>query len=87
MKNFFTVYSLTDCEFCKKAINLLDKKQLPFVVVILDKNLEFLQKVKDDMKRQTVPIILEHVDQLGARIIGGSDDLENYLNSPEFKND
>jgi glutaredoxin len=87
MKNFFTVYSITDCEFCKKAINLLDKKQLPFVVVIVDKNLEFLEKVKTDMKRQTVPIILEHVDPLGARIIGGSDDLENYLNSPEFKND
>lgn len=86
MKKFFTVYTLTDCEFCKKAINLLDEKGIPFVVVVMDKNPEFVQKVKTDMKRQTVPIVLEHVDQLGARIIGGSDDLENYLNSSEFVN-
>lgn len=86
MKNFFTVYTLTDCVFCKKAINVLDEKGIPFVVVVMDKNPEFVQKVKTDMKKETVPIILEHVDQLGARIIGGSDDLEAYLNSPEFKN-
>lgn len=86
MKNFFTVYTLTECQFCKKAISLLDERKIPFVVVVMDKNPEFVQKVKTDMKRQTVPIVLEHVDQLGARIIGGSDDLEAYLNSPEFSN-
>jgi hypothetical protein len=26
-------------------------------------------------------------DENGTMLIGGSDDLQNYLNSPEFKND
>jgi glutaredoxin len=86
MKRFFTVYSLTDCQFCKKAINLLDNNNLPFVVVVVDKNPEFLQKIKQDTNHPTVPIVIEHIENQN-RIIGGSDNLENYLNSSEFKND
>jgi glutaredoxin len=87
MKKFFTVYSITDCPFCKKAIKLLDERQQRFVVVVIDKNPEFIEKVKTDMNRTTVPIVLENQEQIGFKIIGGSDDLENYLNSPEFVND
>lgn len=87
MKRFFTVYSITDCKFCKKAVELLDNKKLNFIVVVMDKNPEFIQKIKEDMKMTTVPIILEHLTIGEIRIIGGSDDLENYLNSPEFVND
>jgi glutaredoxin len=87
MKKFFTVYSITDCPFCKKAIKLLDERQQRFVVVVMDKNPEFIEKVKTDMNRTTVPIVLENQEQIGFKIIGGSDDLENYLNSPEFVND
>lgn len=87
MKRFFTVYSITDCPFCKKAINLLSEKNLLFIAVIMDKNPEFIEKLKQDMNRTTVPIIIEHLDVGQIRIIGGSDDLENYLNSPEFIDD
>lgn len=86
MNKFFTVYSVTDCEFCKKAIKLLDERNLRFVIVVMDKNPEFIAKLKQDMNRQTVPVIVENLE-LGIKIIGGSDDLENYLNSPEFSND
>jgi glutaredoxin len=86
MKRFFTVYSKTDCSYCKKAINLLDQKDLLFVVVVMDKNPEFIQKIKEDTNKTTVPIILEHLPIGQTRLIGGSDDLENYLNSPEFSN-
>lgn len=87
MKRFFTVYSLTDCKFCKKAIELLTAKNVPFVVVVLDKNPEFLEKVKEDMKHPTVPIVIDHLNVGEIKIVGGSDDLETYLNSLEFKND
>lgn len=86
MKKFFTVYSITDCPFCKKAINLLDEKNLPFVVVVMDKNPEFMEKVKQDMNMKTVPVVVQNLD-LGIRIIGGSDNLESFLNSPDFTND
>lgn len=86
MKPFFTVYIKTDCDFCKKAISLLEEKSLPFIVVVMDKNPEFIQKIKEDMKRETVPIVLQQMDMGKVRIIGGSDDLELFLNSPEFVN-
>jgi glutaredoxin len=86
MKKMFTVYALTDCPFCKKAINLLSEKKFPFLVVIMDKNPEFVDNIKRDMQRQTVPIVVEQMPNSTIKIIGGSDDLENYLNSPEFVN-
>lgn len=87
MKRFFTVYSITECPFCKKAINLLSEKNLSFIVVVMDKNPEFIEKVKQDMNRTTVPIIIEHLGVEQLRIIGGCDDLQVYLSSPEFIND
>ena len=86
MKKFFTVYSKTDCPYCKKAINLLDEKKLPFIVVVMDKNPEFVEKLKQDMNMTTVPIVIEQLE-FGIKVIGGSDKLEEYLNSPEFVND
>lgn len=87
MKRFFTVYSITDCPYCKKAINLLTEKKLPFIAVIMDKNPEFIEKVKQDMNHPTVPIVIDHLNIGEIRVVGGSDDLEAYLNSPEFQND
>jgi glutaredoxin len=86
MNSFFTVYSLTDCNFCKKAINLLSDKKIPFIVVVMDKNPDFVTKIKDDMKMKTVPIIVHHLDVGEIKLIGGFDNLENYLNSPEYTN-
>lgn len=86
MTRTFTVYALTDCPFCKKAINLLSEKRLPFLVVIMDKNPEFVEKVKQDMQMKTVPIVVEHTTSGMLKVIGGSDSLDNYLNSPEFAN-
>ena len=87
MKKFFTVYTKTDCSFCKKAVSLLDERKLPFIVVVMDKNPEFLEKVKKDMKHDTVPIVIEHINIAETKVIGGSDNLEAYLNSTEFVRD
>lgn len=86
MKNFFTIYSLTDCPYCKRAVSLLDEKNIPFIVVVMDKNQEFLQKIKQDMNHPTVPIVVQQTE-LGIRLIGGCDNLEAFLQSQEFLND
>jgi glutaredoxin 3 len=86
MKNFFTLYILTDCPYCKRAVSLLDEKNLPFIIVVMDKNPEFLEKVKQDMNHPTVPIVVQQT-QLGVRVIGGCDNLEDFLQSQEFQND
>ena len=79
MKKYYTVYVLLDCPFCKKAIELLEKNNLPFLTVVMDKNPEFVQKIKEDMSHPTVPIIVEQLENSTIKIIGGATDLENYL--------
>ena len=86
MKKTYSLYVKTDCPFCKRAVSCLEQRNLPFIVIVVDKNLEFLEDIKQQTNHKTVPIILEH-SQVGIKLIGGSDDLENYLNSQEFKSD
>lgn len=86
MDKNFSVYVKTDCPFCKKAISILEQNKLSFIVIVVDKNLEFLEEIKQKVNHSTVPIVLEH-SKNGVKLIGGSDNLENYINSQEFKND
>jgi glutaredoxin len=86
MKKYFSVYVKTDCPYCKRAVSFLEENNSPFIVIVIDKNLEFLEQIKQQTNHKTVPIVLRH-DENGTMLIGGSDDLQNYLNSPEFKND
>ena len=83
MKPFYTAYVLLDCPFCKKAIKLLQDKKVPFLTVIMDMNPEFVDRIKEDMKHPTVPIVVQQLENSTIRIIGGADDLEKYLNSQE----
>ena len=85
MTTNYSVYVKTNCPFCKKAVSLLEEKNIPFIVIVVDKNEEFLEEIKRQTNHQTIPIILEHTKN-GTKFIGGSDDLENYLNLPEFIN-
>jgi len=83
MKNFFTIYTLTENEGSKKAVKLLDTKGLSFVVVVVDKNEEFAEKVKTDMRMDSFPIILQHIEPLGVKIIGGYEELEKHISTTE----
>ena len=83
MAKRYSVYVRTDCSFCKKAVSLLEESKLPFIVVVTDKNEDFLNEIKQQTGHKTVPIILEHDDKT-VRLIGGSDNLEQYL--MELKN-
>lgn len=83
MKTFYSVYILTDCKFCKRAIDLLEQKNLPFLVVVMDKNSEFLYKIKQDTNHPTVPIVIQQFEDNTIKIIGGSDDLERHLQQNE----
>lgn len=86
MKKQYSVYVKTGCPYCKSAISLLEQKDLPFIVIVVDKNLQFLEEIKQQTKHTTVPIILEHTET-GIRLIGGFDQLEKHLSSVEILND
>ena len=83
MSKRYSIYVETGCRFCKKAIALLQESKLPFIVIVTDKNEEFLNEIKQQTGHKTVPIILEH-DEKNVKLIGGSDNLEKYL--MELKN-
>ncbi len=70
------IYSKTNCNFCVKAKNLLNIKNLKFTEKVLDKDftkeqlLEILPNVK------TLPQI-----QINGKHIGGYRELKSYLNT------
>ena len=80
MNPHYSLYILTDCPFCKRAVSLLESKKLPFVVIVMDKDPEFLEKIKKDFNHKTVPIVTESSEE-GNKLIGGCDDLERHLES------
>lgn len=75
----YKVIMKIDCPFCRKAVDLLSEKKLPFIVIIADNSEDFLQEQKKNYNWQTVPIILE-VDSSGKEaLIGGFSELNEKL--------
>ena len=84
--NYFHVYIKTDCGFCRKAIDLLDKKKEEFVVTVLDKSKEYELLIKEECSWQTVPIVIycevedREEPKKDVKLIGGFTELEQYFN-------
>ena len=75
----FEIFAKIDCPYCKKTINLLSLKGWPFVVTIVDKNPEFLEKTKETWNWPTLPIVI--VSQDGNKtLLGGASELEDFIN-------
>lgn len=74
----YELFVKTDCRFCKKAVDLISLKRLPFVVTVCDKNPEYLEEIKQLYGWPTVPLILENEDGK-SKVIGGCDELEDLL--------
>lgn len=72
-----TLYTRENCTFCIKAKELLQKNNIPYEEFIIGKDIsrnEVIQKFPD---RKKLPIILEN-----DKIIGGYDDLAEYIYPP-----
>ena len=74
----YELYIKTDCKFCKKAIDLLSLKGVPFVAIVCDKDPIYLEAKKQDYGWPTVPIVIEQNDA-EKKVIGGCDELEKEL--------
>lgn len=77
----FQAVVLTDCPFCKKAVELLKKEQKKFSVLVLDHDQEMLQKLKTDLGHNTVPIVIGMMDNGQQLLVGGFSELEKYIES------
>ena len=79
---YYEVFIKTDCEICKKTVDLLSQKKISFVVTVTDKNPEFLETLKLKNNWPTVPIIFETKFEGGSsQLIGGFSELLEKLNA------
>lgn len=75
----FQAIVLTECSFCKKAVNLLKKEKKQFSVLVLDHDEEMLANVKSNTNHPTVPIIIGMMENGQQVLIGGFTELEKFL--------
>lgn len=69
-----------DCPFCKKAVDLLTRKKIPFIVVAADKGDHFLQEQKSHYNWPTVPIVVAIDENNNETVIGGFTELDERVN-------
>lgn len=81
--NRFQVIVLTDCPFCKKAVNLLKKEKKKFSVLVLDHDEDMLNDIKTKANHKTVPIVIGMLDNGQQALIGGFTELETFLSQPK----
>lgn len=98
---YFEIHARMHCPWCLKAVELLKKKGLPFIVVNYDnlgEDMSPLRAAKYKYEWDTVPLVLENIVFVpekteGAkfetykRLIGGFAELEEYLNQEKEEED
>lgn len=72
----FTLYTRTNCLYCRQSKDLLRTKQLPFDEKIIDHDITREEVIAKFPDRKVLPIIL--VDET---IIGGYNDLRVHLSA------
>lgn len=82
MNEFYNLYVSVDSIACKKAINFLYSKNIPFIVTVVDRNQEFIQNLKISTNRQNLPIIFKQLKD-NLMLIGDEKDLENFIATEE----
>ena len=75
----YFLWAQQDCEWCVKAIGLLNKEALSYSVFGMDEEPELLETAKKNFKWETIPIIFEICMDGTTKLIGGFTDLEQYL--------
>ena len=80
----FKIYALRNCDFCKRAVEELRLRSLPFFYCPLDNpigdpsSLITIEIIKKKYNWRTVPIVVKIAGDV-EDLIGGYDDLIEYL--------
>ena len=76
---YYLLWVKHDCEWCSKAMSLLNQKAISHTVFTMDKQPEVLQETKNNFNWETVPIVFEVCSDGATKLIGGFTDLEKHL--------
>ena len=80
MAKRYLLYTLSDCDFCTDAKELLTRNNISFYDFVLDEDPEFLSEVKEFYNYQFVPAIVENDEETGeTKFIGGFEDLKGVV--------
>lgn len=79
MGRWFWIHAKADCEFCVEAIKYLNKLEFQYVLSFYDRSPYVLEVFKKKWNHDTVPIIIEYKQVGEPTLIGGYDDLVEYL--------
>lgn len=83
MKPYYILYTKKRCQYCRKAINLLNEKKEPYIITDLTKNKELLQEIKTVFRHDTVPIVLYADNQnTTLDLVGGYTELKELFDTP-----
>jgi glutaredoxin 3 len=75
----YFVWVKHDCEWCEKAMDLLNQKSISYTVFTMDEQPELLKEAKNNFNWETIPIIFEVCSSGTTELIGGFTDLEKHL--------
>ena len=89
MLHYYTIYALSDCGYCARAISELGRLGLDHLLVLMDKAPDFHAHLKKEYEHNTVPLIVKSDKTNGDDIefIGGYDDLMLRLRSEGYGDD
>ena len=76
----FVVYCFVECPYCEDAFSLLSDLNLGYKRVTVDAESEVWSHLKDAYGHKTAPMIFRNHDEDLYELIGGFDDLKEYLN-------
>ena len=87
MLHYYTVYAMSDCGYCARAVSELGELGIDHVLVIMDKSPDFHSLLKNKYDHHTVPLIIKSnkADGVELEFIGGCDDLVARLIEEGYK--
>ncbi len=87
MLHYYTVYALSDCGYCARAISELGELGIDHLLVIMDKSPDFHASIKKKYDHHTVPVIVKSskADGEDLEFIGGCDDLFQKLTEEGYR--
>ena len=78
--SYYSLIIRRDCGYCEKAVEMLEDAEVEYITTDMTKHPELLAETKKVLEWETTPIILAvHSPQEPPTIIGGSTELEEYL--------
>ena len=80
----FFLWTKKECPYCKKAVDELSDEELPYTVYEMDDKPNELRHVKDRFNWQTVPMIVAQCSDGETTFVGGSSDLETFMEERGF---